>query len=231
MTPGGQRGRRRLPRFARRLVAMVLAAGLTVLLAQSTTTAAFTATTGDTGNRANTAATFCTTPGTDTVTAGEDTVSNGTAGQTGTTNGSSTTMPVGISPTAAGYGYIRFDLTPYPARNRCTITAATLTLYASTAQAATMDVFRAASTWTAATLTWDNQPGRTGSAATITVTATVGEHNYPVRDHVRAMYAGPNYGFVVKDQLDVSGTTRYQVYDSFDHGTASRRPKLVITWG
>lgn len=231
MTAPRSRARRRLPRFARRLVAMCLAAGSTVLLAQSTTTAAFTATTGDTGNTANTAATFCTTPGTDTVLAGEDTVSNGSAGQTGTPNGSSNTMPVGISPTAAGYAYIRFDLTPYPARARCTITAATLTLNAGTSQVATMDAFLAASSWNAATLTWDNQPAYTGPQATINATATAGPHNYPVRDHVRAMYSGPNYGFVIKDQLNVSGSTRYQMYDSFDHGTASRRPKLVITWG
>lgn len=231
MTPAGPRTRRRLPRFARRLVATGVAAGMTVLLAQSTTTAAFTATTGDTANQVTTAATFCTTPGTDTVTAGEDAVSNGTAGQTTTTNGSSTTMPVGISATAAGYAYIRFDLTGAPARTRCTVTGATLTLNAGTAQAATMDVFRAASSWSAATLTWANQPAYTGDAASLTVSGVAGEHAFGVRDHVRAFYAGSNYGFVVKDQANTSSSTRYQVYDSFNHGTSTRRPKLTITWG
>jgi hypothetical protein len=221
--------RQQLVRLARPLAALAAAAVLTVGLTQSTTTAAFTAQTGDTGNQVSSATTFCTTPGTDYATMGEDTATNGTAGQTGVPNGSATTMPLGISPTAAGYGLIRFDL-PNP-RVGCTITAASLRLNASTAMAATMDVFRAGSAWTANTATWDNQPLPAGTPVSVTVTATAGEQAFPVRDLVRVMFSGPNYGFLVKDQLNVSGTTRYQIYDSFDHLTVSRRPQLDITWG
>ena len=224
-------GRRRLLRSAPRLGVLAVAATLTFALAQSTTTAAFTVATADAGNQATTTATFCTTPGTDIVTVGEDTVSNGTAGQTTTTSGSAATMPVGISPTAAGYAYIRFDLSPYPARTRCTITAATLTLNAGSAQAATMDVFRAASSWSAATLTWANQPSYTGDAVSLAVSGVAGDQAFGVRDHVRAFYAGSNLGFVVKDQANVSSSTRYQIYNSFNHATSALRPKLTVTWG
>jgi hypothetical protein len=225
-------GRRRVVRFGRRLAVLAAASACTVLLAQHTTTAAFTAGTANGGNQATTATTFCTTPGTDVVTTGEDTVSNGTAGQTTTPNGSATTMPVGISTAAAGYAYIRFDLaTAAPARPRCTVTAASLTLYAGTSQAATMDVFRAASTWSAATLTWANQPAYTGDPVSVVVGGVAGDHVFPVRDHVRAFYAGSNLGFVVKDQANSTASTRYQIYNSFNHGTASLRPELTITWG
>ena len=53
--------------------AAALAVGLTVTLSQSTTTAAFTAQTSDTGNSVGTAASFCASPGGTTLIASADT--------------------------------------------------------------------------------------------------------------------------------------------------------------
>ena len=224
-------GRPRLVRSARRLGVLAAAAALTVALAQSTTTAAFTAGTANGSNQATTATTFCTSPGSTTVLTGEDTRSNGTSGNTGTNYGSNTTMTMGTSSGGDGYAFVRFDLPSLPAR--CTITTATLRLFASTSQPATIHVQRAATAWSASTLTWANQPAAAGSAVALTVTGTSGTtQSFPVTTHVQAMYPlTGNYGFLIKDELTLAATTRYQTYDSFNHGTAANRPTLDITWG
>jgi hypothetical protein len=224
-------GRRRIVRSGRRLAVMGAAAAFTVLLAQHTTTAAFTAQTGDAGNSASTAATFCSSPSSTTVLTGVDTRSNGTSGNTGTNYGSATTLPMGTSAGGDGYAYIRFDLLALPAR--CTITSATLRLYASTSQAATLNVYRAATAWSAGTLTWSNQPAPAGTPVPLTVPGVNGTaQSFPVTALVQSMYPTTgNHGFLVRDVLTLSGTTRYQIYDSFDHGTAANRPKLDISWG
>jgi hypothetical protein len=149
-------GRRRFTRAGRRLAVLGAAAALTAALAQTTTTAAFTAQTANGSNQARTATTFCTTPGSDVAVLGEDSSTNGTAGQTTAINPTGN-LAVGTSTAGDGYGYIRFtDMDPVP--SRCRILSATLTLYASTSQAATMQVQRAASYWEQASLNWSNQP-------------------------------------------------------------------------
>jgi len=225
---GGVPVRRRAVRSGRRLAVLGAAAAFTVLLAQHTTTAAFTGQTGDTANQVTTASTFCTTPGSDTAAAGEDSSTNGTAGSTSTPNASGN-LAVGTSTAGDGYGYIRFtDMDPVP--SRCRILSATLTLYASTAQAATMQVQRAASSWSQASLNWSNQPAGTGTPVPLAVTGAVGPHAFPVTQLVQDIYNGTNYGFLVRDQASLTAT-RYQIYSSFENGTVANRPKLSFSWG
>ena len=221
----------RLAAVARQLAGVGVVAVLTVVLAQSTTTAAFTASTADTGNVVGAAATFCSVPGT--TSAGipvRDASTNG-SGTNGNTVYNGTTNPTGTSTGGDGYYYIRFDMPPVP--SRCKVTSATLALFAGTGQPATMVVQRAATTWSDTTLTWNNQPTLTGSPTSLTVAGT-GWHSYSVGGHVTAFLAAPtsNHGFVVRDQLTLGGAIsayRYQIYNSFSN--ASNSPTLTITWG
>ena len=223
-------GRPAIARSARRLGVLAAAAALTVMLAQSTTTAAFTAGTANGSNQATTATTFCASPGSTTVLTGGDTWSNGTSGNTGTNYGSNTTMSMGTSSGGDGYAFVRFDLPTLPAR--CTITVATLRLFASTSQSATIHVHRALTAWSAGTLTWANQPVPAGTPVPLTVPGTSGTQSFSVTTHVQSMYPlTGNYGFLIKDELTLAATTRSQTYASFDHGTATYRPQLDITWG
>jgi hypothetical protein len=220
-------GRRRLVRFGRRLAALGAAAALTVALAQSTTTAAFTAQTGN-GNTVSTATTFCTSPGSDTAVAGEDSSTNGTPGNTTNTNAGGN-LSVGTSTAGDGYGYIRFtDMDPVP--SRCRILSATLTLYATTSQAAAMQVQRAASSWSQTSLNWSNQPAAAGTPFLFTVPGGAGQQVLTVTQLVQDIYNGSNYGFLVRDQASLIAT-RYQIYSSFENGTVANRPKLSFSWG
>jgi len=210
---------------------MVTAVLLTVVLAQSATSASFTARTDDSANRVTTKSTFCPSAGSGYSTTGEDTSTNGTGTNVNTVYEPSTSLAVGTSSGGDGYGFIRFDLpTTKPAR--CAVTSATLRLYATTSQAATMSVHLAASAWTAVGLKWTNQPTYLDTPVfSMSVPGTANApQTFTVTDHVAAMYAGPNNGFVVKDLLNAAtgGPTRYQIYSSF---TGPNPPRLDVTWG
>lgn len=225
----GRPGRRRVMRSGRRLAVLGAAAAFTVLLAQHTTTAAFTAQTGN-GNTVGSATTFCTTPGSDTALLGEDSSTNGTSGSTTQTNPNGN-LSVGTSPGGDGYGYIKFyDMDTVP--SRCRILSATLTLYAGTSQAAPMLVYRAATTWTQASVNWSNQPAAAaGTPAPFNAPGGAGQQIFTVTQLVQDIVdTGVNHGFLVRDQASLAAT-RYQVYSSFENGTAANRPKLSFSWG
>ncbi len=231
MTTVGGGGRRRLVRAARRLGVMGAAAALTVALAQQSTTAAFTAQTGDTGNQASTAATFCTSPGSTTVGASADTtvyLANRT-----TPYGTSTDVGVGSSSGADGRVLVKFSLPALGAR--CTVTSATLRLYAHDPEAGrTIDAYRvdpAAPAWSEAATHWDNQPATTGTAVTSTALASAGWQKWTVTSIVTSLYTGTNSGLLLRDRTEGSGTAYWQLYRAREYGTAANRPQLVVTWG
>ena len=51
-----------------------------------------------------------------------------------------------------------------------------------------------------------------------------------VAAHVTALYAGPDYGFELKDAAEGVGNNT-QLYDSMNATTPANWPKLTITWG
>jgi hypothetical protein len=210
----------RLVRWARPLAALGVAMALTVALAQSSTTAAFTAQTGDPGNAVSAAPSFCTSPGGTTLTVANDThVDQSNPGQT---NGGSTGLTIRSGTGVNAHAYLRFTLPPLP--SRCRITDATLRLRAGSSQGpATIDVYRASATWTSTSATWA-WPA-VGAAAGAT-----GWHQWTVPALVRELHAGPDHGFLVTDRVDNAGPARTTVYDSLDSGTVNR-PQLVLTWG
>ena len=231
MTRTFRPGRRAIVRAGRRLAVLGAAAVLTVALAQSTTTAAFNGQTGDTGNQATTASTFCTTPGTDTVGPSADTtvyLTNPT-----TTYGTSSDTGVGSASGADGRVLVRFSLPP--ARTRCTVTAATLRFYSHDPDAGrTIDVYRvdpAAPAWSEAATNWNNQPAPTGTAVSSASLGLAGWQEWTVTSMVTSFYAGTNSGFLVRDRTEGSGTAYWQLYRAREHGTAANRPQLLVTWG
>lgn len=222
--------RPRLPRPVRPLAALGLATGLTVALTQSTTTASFTATTADSGNQVSSAPTFCTSPGSTSLTVAMDAAVY--QSNPNTNYGATASIGVGSANSANAYSFMKFTLPALPAY--CTVTAATLSVRASTPTAgAVLNVYRADAAWNGATLTWNTvgRPGFTGTPATTNSLASAGVQQWDVKTLTQQLYAGPDYGFALKDSVDNAASARYQTWDSLEATTAANRPKLDLTWG
>jgi hypothetical protein len=149
--------------------------------------------------------------------------------------------------------YIWFDLT------RCsplipssaTVRLATLRLFMSTVPAAcrVLDIFPVTASWGETTLTWNNQPfgtalnnpptaSRTG---TFSVGTPVGCQNQAtgayvtggaVTSDVARFVAGTatNFGWMIRDDVEGSATTRQSQYSAKELGTVPQEPQLVITY-
>jgi hypothetical protein len=220
--------RRRRTRRAQAL-AGVAAVGLTVVLAQQPVHGAFTAGTVSTGNRATTAANFCTTPGSTTVNATEDTTADQALPNSAQGGDDYYMIVVTQGPASNRRSFVRFAMPVIS--SRCTVTSATLRLYTDGADAGqTLGVYRADPTaplWTETGLTWNNQPTAVGTPATTLTVATNGYLSWTVTTLVRDLYTGPNNGFVVRDQAE-NGSGPWQQY--FARQTPNP-PKLDISWG
>ncbi|TKJ18462.1 DNRLRE domain-containing protein [Blastococcus sp. CCUG 61487] len=205
---------------------LAVAAALTAALAQSTTSAAFTARTSDTANQLTAKASFCTPGSVDLVVAADTavyqaqpTTSFGTQAYLGTASGG----------TENGHTFLRFSVaTRAPLPRHCTVTSAVLTVQATNPVAGrTLEVHRADRAWTTA-LTW-NTPGRpqpTGTPATTASRSTAGPQTWDVTTLTQELYTGPDHGFLLKDAPD--GTTVYQLWASLESASP---PRLAITWG
>jgi hypothetical protein len=116
----------------------------------------------------------------------------------------------------------------------CSVTAATLRLYAnSSAASRTIDVYRAAAAWTEA-VTWNTRPGTTGTAVGSASLGGAGWQQWTVTAQVVAQFpAANNNGFVVRDRTESqSSTAQQQVYRSREAtGTPNNRPELIVTFG
>ena len=227
---GATPGRRRLPRFARRAAALSTAVVLTVVLAQSATSAAFTAGTSNSANQVTSASTFCTTPNSRTLNPTMDTAVYQSQPDTNYASGGS--IGVGSATSANAYSYLKFDLTTAPIPANCTVTSATLYIYASAPMAgATLCAYRANASW-GTNMTWNT--GRVGFAGTPAAPSDpvgAGVQQWDVTTLTRELYAGPDYGFALKDSVDNAASARYQTWSSVDNATVANRPKLQITWG
>ena len=121
---------------------------------------------------------------------------------------------------------VSFTLPSQPAN--CSISVATLRLFASaTASGRTIQVFRAAASWTEIGVTWTNQPATDGVASTYSTTAN-GWHEATVTARVQELYSGTNNGFILRDQTEDAGGTQDQKYDSREK---TNDPELRITFG
>jgi hypothetical protein len=213
--------------------AVALAAGLTVVLSQNTTGAVFTGQTADTGNQVTANSDFCSAPGrVDTLpTTGYPTVDTGIYQTQATTNYSTTTTIGTISSTGAvARSLIKFTLMSKP--SGCVVASAVLTMRVANGTAgSTITVFRAAAAWNPTTVTWNTDPGIVAGSGTSTASAVSGTViQWNVATQVTALYAGPDYGFEVRDAAEGVGNNT-QLFDSMEATTVANRPQLVITWG
>ena len=210
--------------------AVALAAGLTVALSQNTTGAVFTGQTVDTGNQVTANSDFCSAPGrTDNLSAG--TVDTAIYESQPGTNFAGN-VQIGVVAPAGGRArtLIKFPLLSQP--SGCVVTSAVLKLHVSNgATPANVTVFRAAAAWNPTAVVWTSDPGVVaGSGVTTAATATGTTTQWNVAAQVTALYAGPDYGFELRDAAEGTGTLA-QLYDSMEATTVLNRPQLVITWG
>lgn len=120
---------------------------------------------------------------------------------------------------------LHFTLPAAPAG--CTLASATLRVYnASATTTRSVSVVRAAATWAELGVTWDTQPAMTGTA--VTAAAVVGWMQWTVTNHVQALYAGTNTGFVLLDAVEDGTNPSNQAFDSLD---AVNKPELTLQWG
>jgi hypothetical protein len=207
----------------------VAAVGLTVVLAERSVHAAFTGSSGSTGNVASTAATFCTTPDSATVTADADSfIDMANAGAV--SGGAASFLVVTPQSGAVRRILVRFPMPTIP--SLCTLTTATLRIFAESQTAGrTLGAYRAnpaVPQWTEAGLSWSTQPTMVSSAVTAVMPSTDQYVEWPVTALVRDIYSAGNNGFVVRDQ-DETGGGAWQQFNS--RSVASNKPQLYVAWG
>jgi large repetitive protein len=218
--------RRTVVRLVLRSVAVAAAVTLTAPLAEHPSKSAFTAATGDSGNDVTASPSFCTTTGTTLNPVGD------TSGyQANPTTTYATYGDLGaISENGANArALLRFTLPSLP--TGCTLTGATLRLYANRVAAGrTIQVHRVdpATSWTEAGTTWNTLPSVVaGTAVEIPSRSTVGWMQWMVTGIVTSHYAGTNSGFLVRDKVDGATPGQWQLFDSREK---SNKPELVLTW-
>ena len=82
--------------------------------------------------------------------------------------------------------------------------------------------------WAQNAITWATQP--TSAGTTVTSDTATGWHAWAVTSIVQAMYAGTNYGFVLKDVTEAAAVGVEQKYDALEDTTATT-PELLLTYG
>jgi hypothetical protein len=120
--------------------------------------------------------------------------------------------------------FVRFGLPAAP--EGCVLASASLRLYSDSAKdGRTLEALRVSGTWTEGGVTWTNQPGTTGAAAS--TTSGLGYRTWDVGAQVQAMLdAGINDGFLIRDALENQDSE--QSLHSREKG--SNLPQLVVAW-
>lgn len=167
--------------------------------------------------------------------------------------GTITTDTVSTATTSNQRMYIRFDLTTCsPAiPTTAVVRLATLRLYMTAVPAAcrTIDLFPSTASWTETGLTWNNQPfgttlnnpasgSRTGSFAVGTPAGCQNLTNNAyvvggtVTTDVQSFVDGSvsNFGWMLRDDVEASSTTRTVNFSSKELGTVAQEPQLVVTY-
>lgn len=170
-----------------------------------------------------------------------------------TAGGTLTANTVSSAAAANQRVYLRFDLTqclPTIAPS-ATVRGATLRLFSTALPAAcrTIDIFRVTAAWVESTVTWNTQPfgttlnnpasgtrtdsfnvGTPAGCENLTNTAYISGAD--VTTDVAGWVAGTatNSGWMLRDDVEGSATTRTWTAGSKDLGTLARAPQLIVTW-
>jgi len=110
----------------------------------------------------------------------------------------------------------------------CVVDTATLRLYSGSSNPdRTLEAWQLAGQWSENSVTWGNQPGTTGVAAT-TISGD-GWRDWSVAALVQAMYdAGANYGFLIRDASEDDAGGLEQQFFSREAG--SNAPEIILTF-
>jgi hypothetical protein len=186
---------------------------------------------GDVASVPVTVAAACSAPGAQTVPASKDSYVDSLAA--GSNFGTAATLALGPSyllVLANQRALVQFDFPAVPAR--CTVTGATLRLYATAPAAGrTIQALRLSAAWTETGVNWSNQPGSTGTAASSASLSAAGWQAWSVLDQVQAMYAGTNHGFLLRDSIASGVLPPHQTYQSRNGLPDAQDPQLVLTFG
>ena len=166
--------------------------------------------------------------------------------------GTDTTMFVNTGSSQNRRIYISFDLTrcspSIPATT--TVSIAVLRTYVTVLPTVcrTQDIFRVTGSWTETGITWNNQPFGTSSnnppsgqrtdsidvGAAPCQNSTTGAYvsGWDVATDVQAFVSGTatNYGWMIRDDVESSSTTRTSTYTTKDANVLARAPQLVVVY-
>jgi hypothetical protein len=125
----------------------------------------------------------------------------------------------------ANRALVRFNLPAVP--SGCTVTGATLRLYAGSATTGrTLQALRITGTWAENTVRWNNQPATTTPAAT--TTSASGWNQWTVTSQVQAMYSVANHGFMIRFDSEGNPQAEMQFHA---RNKGSQHPELRVTFG
>ena len=149
--------------------------------------------------------------------------------------GTSTTLDVRSQLLDNARAFVRFDVGSCAIPATALVTGASLELRLITAPSAsrTHDLHRVTAAWTESEVTWSNQPAVAGTVTASATTGTVSNVTltWDVAADVQAFVGGTaNHGWRLRDGTESSATSRAAQYGSREHGTASSRPTLSITY-
>lgn len=221
----------------RKLSRAVVCAAVTALVAAG---AALAATLGVVSERLTSWSAASTVPvSTCTLTASGDSYVNQETLSQGTNYGSATSVQVESSQTLAllatnKRGFVRFNLSSCSIPAAASVRSAKLRVFLFSAPSAsrTWNVSRVTGSWTEAGITWSNQPAATASTTVTTGTTSNVTLEATVTSDVSAFVSGSatDHGWRFSDATESSSTAQTGQFRSREHGTASERPTLVVTY-
>jgi hypothetical protein len=190
------------------------------------TSALFTSTTKNPSNSFQAAASFCSSPGTQTMVTDRDTYVR----QDQATNNFGSANDLYVQSRDGSRNRRALVYVPLPSKPAgCLVSSAILRLHATTVTSGrTIQAYRAAASWTESGITWNNQPAAVGSPATSDSGSTTGWKEWNVTALVDLMYSGSNNGFVLKDATENLAAAPDQVYDSREGG--SNDAELIVSF-
>ena len=132
--------------------------------------------------------------------------------------------------------YIEYDLSSIP--TNAIVTNADLYLYGDghnpLSGSNAVYISTASGSWSESTIHWNNQPGfsTTDQKSLAQTTSSTQNDLVDVTTHVQSMVNSPatNYGWCMHLQDEASNNYRDRRYGTSDHATASKRPKLEVTY-
>lgn len=214
--------------MTRLLLSLAAAVAAVALVAggAGTTFSAFSGSTSSAGNTFAAAASFggCSSAGTVTASANIDSwIDQASAGSN---FGSDQILKLKRETgSKANRALVRFNLPAVP--SGCTVTGATLRLYAASASTGrTMQALRITQSWAENTVRWTGQPGTATPAAT--TSSVSGWNQWTVTSQVQAMYSGSNFGFQIRFDVETNPVAEMQFHA---RNKGSQHPELRITFG